>query len=282
MLKSMSERRISKILVGTETSDGAGVRLRRIIDQRVMKETDPFLLLDFFGSEDPDEYIAGFPWHPHRGIETVTYMIEGEVHHEDSLGNGGVIKGGDVQWMTAGSGIIHQEMPHVTNGMMKGFQLWVNLPANQKMSKPRYQEYSSEIIPLIKNGDTKVKVIAGDFKGTQGPVKGLYMQPLYLDIKLGPHSELTIPIDNNYSSFAYVFEGEGFFPEDTIISEGKLVIFTEGDSVKIQTKTSGIRFIFVAGKPLNEAIAWQGPIVMNTQEELKAAFRELKEDIFIK
>jgi redox-sensitive bicupin YhaK (pirin superfamily) len=209
-------------------------------------------------------------------------MIEGEVQHEDSLGNKGVIKGGDVQWMTAGSGIIHQEMPHVTNGLMKGFQLWVNLPANQKMSKPRYQEYSSDTIPLIKSNNTKIKVIAGDYEGIQGPVKGLYMQPLYMDIELGSNSELTIPVEENYSSFAYIFEGEGFFAGNTNVSEGKLVIFTEGDSVKIQTKSTRIRFIFVAGKPLKEPIAWQGPIVMNTQKELNTAFRELREDTFIK
>lgn len=278
---NMAIRKISNIYEGAETSDGAGVKLKRIINQNIMKETDPFLLLDFFGSNDPDEYIAGFPWHPHRGIETVTYMLDGEVQHEDSLGNKGVIGSGDIQWMTAGSGIIHQEMPHVTDGLMKGFQLWVNLPAEQKMTSPRYQEYSSKLIPEIKTKGTRIKVIAGNYKNTEGPVKGLFMQPLYLDIELGINSDIKIPIEKTYNSFAYVFKGEGQFSND-IISEGKLAVFTKGDSVSITTKEKGIRFILVAGEPLHEPIAWQGPIVMNTHEELDIAFKELREDTFIK
>lgn len=278
----MKKRKISKIINGTETSDGAGVKLTRIISQSVMKETDPFLMLDFFGSDNPDEYMAGFPWHPHRGIETVTYMIAGEVQHEDSLGNKGVIKAGDVQWMTAGSGIIHQEMPHVTDGLMKGFQLWVNLPAEYKMTKPRYQEYSAETIPVIKTGNTIIKIIAGKYSGTEGPVKGVFIQPLYLDISLGKNSELSIPIENDLNSFAYIFEGSGFFEDSTSVQNGNLLIFSNGNSVKFKTESSSIRFILVAGKPLNETIAWQGPIVMNTQEELDTAFKELREDKFIK
>lgn len=278
----MTERTIIEILEGVETSDGAGVRLKRIINHNIIEKTDPFLLLDFFGSDNPDEYIAGFPWHPHRGIETVTYMIAGEVQHEDSLGNRGVIKGGDLQWMTAGSGIIHQEMPKVTNGLMKGFQLWVNLPAEYKMTKPRYQEYPADTIPFIKTGNTIIKIIAGKYSGTEGPVKGVFIQPLYLDISLGVNSELLIPIENDYNSFAYIFEGSGFFEDSTIVQNGNLLIFSKGNSVKFKTESSSIRFILVAGKPLNETVAWQGPIVMNTQEELDTAFKELREDKFIK
>lgn len=278
----MSEGKIRKITEGIETTDGAGVKLTRLISQNVMKETDPFLMLDFFGSDKPAEYIAGFPWHPHRGIETVTYMLAGEVEHEDSLGNKGVIKAGDVQWMTAGSGIIHQEMPKVKNGLMKGFQLWVNLPAEHKMTAPRYQEYSSDTIPRITKGNTEIKIIAGDYEGITGPVRGMYMRPLYLDINLDKNSDILIPINKSYNSFAYILEGSGFFENDSLIQNGKLVIFSKGESVKVITGNDSIRFILVAGKPLNEPIAWQGPIVMNTQEELNTAFKELREDRFIK
>jgi quercetin 2,3-dioxygenase len=278
----MPERKVTKIYEGIDTSDGAGVKLKRLISQENMKETDPFLMLDFFGSDDPDEYIAGFPWHPHRGIETVTYMLEGKVQHEDSLGNKGIIERGDIQWMTAGSGIIHQEMPQISEGLMKGFQLWVNLPAKHKMTVPRYQEYSSDLIPVIKTEKSKIKVIAGSFENIEGPVKGLYMQPLYLDIELDANSELSVPVDEKFNTFAYIIEGTGYFSDMEKVSKGKLLIFTDGDTVSIKTKTDGIRFILVAGKPLNEPIAWQGPIVMNTQEELNTAFRELREDTFIK
>ncbi len=278
----MKERKISRITEGIETSDGAGVKLSRIISQSLMKETDPFLMLDFFGSENPDEYIAGFPWHPHRGIETVTYMLNGKVQHEDSMGNKGVIKGGDIQWMTAGSGIVHQEMPKVTDGLMKGFQLWVNLPSEHKMTNPEYQDYSADEIPIIKTDKSKIKVIAGEFSGIKGPVIGNFMQPLYLDIELDVNSELSIPLESNYNSFVYIFEGKGYFSEKKIVTEGNLIIFSEGDFIKLQTKDENIRFILVAGKPINEPIAWQGPIVMNTQEELNTAFKELREDKFIK
>ncbi len=278
----MPERKINKVTRGIETSDGAGVRLTRIISQSVIKETDPFLMLDFFGSDNPDEYIAGFPWHPHRGIETVTYMLAGEVQHEDSLGNKGVIKAGDVQWMTAGSGIIHQEMPQLRDGLMKGFQLWVNLPAEHKMTKPSYQEYSSDTIPIIKTGDTIIKIIAGDYEGTKGPVKGVFIQPLFLDINLGINSKISIPIDNEYNSFAYIFEGKGVVEDSTTVQNGNLLIFSKGSFVSFETESSSIRFILVAGKPLNEPVAWQGPIVMNTQDELNIAFKEIREDNFIK
>jgi quercetin 2,3-dioxygenase len=278
----MSERKISRILEGVNTSDGAGVQLKRIISQNIMKETDPFLMLDFFGSDNPDEYIAGFPWHPHRGIETVTYMLKGKVEHEDSLGNKGIISSGDIQWMTAGSGIIHQEMPQVTNGQMKGFQLWVNLPAEHKMTEPGYQEYSSATIPVSKSGKNTIKIIAGNFKGTKGSVTGLFMQPLYLDIQMGKNSELTVPVEEGFNSFVYIFEGAAYFSDSEENSNGELIIFTDGDSIRIKTETSGSRFILLAGKPLNEPIAWQGPIVMNSQEQLKTAFKELREDTFIK
>lgn len=278
----MSERKVVQSLEGIKTSDGAGVKLTRIINQNNMKKTDPFLMLDFFGSDDPDEYSAGFPWHPHRGIETVTYMLDGEVEHEDSLGNRGTIGRGDVQWMTAGSGIIHQEMPHITNGKMRGFQLWVNLPAEHKMTEPRYQEYTSDVIPLIKTGNNTIKIIAGNFQNKKGPVTGLFMQPLYLDIHLGTHSQVSIPVENGFNAFAYIFEGEGIFSVNQKFGEGKLLIFSDGNTISVKTGNKQIRFIFAAGPPLNQPVAWQGPIVMNTQDQLITAFRELREDTFIK
>ena len=278
----MAERTITEIFEGVETSDGAGVRLKRIINHKILEKTDPFLMLDFFGSENPDDYIAGFPWHPHRGIETVTYMLKGEVQHEDSLGNKGVIKGGDLQWMTAGSGIIHQEIPKVTNGLMKGFQLWVNLPSKQKMTAPGYQEYSAESIPIVEDEKMRVKVISGRFGNIEGPVIGNYIQPLFLDIEINKNSELTIPVETDHNLFTYIFEGEGFFGEEQKIQAGKLIIFSEGDFLKIKTGKSSIRLLLIAGKPLKEPVAWRGPIVMNTEEELDTAFRELQEDTFIK
>ena len=204
------------------------------------------------------------------------------MQHEDSLGNKGVIKGGDLQWMTAGSGIIHQEMPKVTDGLMKGFQLWVNLPADQKMTTPGYQEYSADRIPIVEDEKMKVKVISGRFGNNEGPVKGNYIQPLFLDIELNKNSEITIPVENDHNLFTYIFKGEGFFGDEQKVQAGKLVIFSQGDSVRIRTATSRVRLLLIAGKPLKEPVAWRGPIVMNTEEELDMAFRELQEDSFIK
>ena len=280
-----SFRKITRIIQGTKTSDGAGVNLMRIFGFYETGLLDPFLMLDFFGSDNPDDYIAGFPWHPHRGIETVTYMLDGSVEHGDSLGNSGVIHAGDIQWMTAGSGIIHQEMPKAGEGGMHGFQLWINLPASHKMMKPRYQEIKAEEIPIIKdkNGVT-IKVIAGELNGTIGPVKDIIADPVYLDIEVPENSVCTIKVNPDHTVFAYVFEGEGFFDEtsERPIKKGQLVKLTDGDTVKVTTKEHTTRFILVSGKPLNEPIAWRGPIVMNTDEELDLAFREYRNGTFIK
>jgi hypothetical protein len=246
---------------------------------------DPFLLLDNFGSDNADDYIAGFPWHPHRGIETVTYMLAGEVEHGDSMGNKGVIYSGDVQWMTAGSGIIHQEMPKRFEEKMRGFQLWVNLPRSHKMMAPRYREVKSETIPEFSpNPNVKIKIIAGQLNGTKGPVQDLVVDTEYFDIAISPNTEFEVSTKHDYKAFAFVFEGSGYFDPDNknIIKEDHLVIFDQGDKVKIRTKADPVRFLFVSGKPLNEPIAWRGPIVMNTDEELMVAFQEYRNGTFIK
>ena len=278
-------RKISRLIVGAKTSDGAGVSLLRVFGFHETGLLDPFLLLDFFGSENPDDYIAGFPWHPHRGIETVTYMLDGSVEHGDSLGNSGVIHAGDIQWMTAGSGIIHQEMPKAAEGGMHGFQLWVNLPASHKMMKPRYQEIKAEDVPVVKDEYGIItKVIAGEFNSVRGPVKDIIADPVYFDISLPENTEYTVAVNPDYTVFAFVFEGEGFFDEsyERAIKKGQLVKLTEGDAVKVTTKEHNTRFILVSGKPLNEPVAWRGPIVMNTDEELDLAFREYRSGTFIK
>jgi quercetin 2,3-dioxygenase len=278
-------RKIDRILQGQKTSDGAGVSLIRIFGFYEKGLFDPFLLLDFFGSDNPDDYMAGFPWHPHRGMETVTYMLEGSVEHGDSMGNSGVIHSGEIQWMTAGSGIIHQEMPQRQDGHMHGFQLWVNLPADQKMMKPRYQDIKAEEIKAVEleNG-VVVKVLAGTFNGTPGPVKDIVADPLYFDISMPASTSFEFNVHPEYTLFAYVFEGSAFFDEiyKNPIKQGQLVRLSEGDLIKIRTAESSARFILVSGKPLNEPVAWRGPIVMNTDEELDIAFREYRNGTFIK
>jgi quercetin 2,3-dioxygenase len=278
-------RKISHIIDGKKTSDGAGVNLLRVFGFYETGMFDPFLLLDFFGSDNPVDYIAGFPWHPHRGIETVTYMLEGSVEHGDSMGNSGIIHTGDVQWMTAGSGIIHQEMPKADKGYMHGFQLWVNLPATHKMMSPRYQEIKASEIPVVKeeNGVT-VKVIAGKLNSIEGPVKDIIADPVYFDISIPQNTTYLLNVKEDYAVFAFVFEGEGFFDEDhgKQVKKGQLVKLTNGDQVKFTTTGRNVRFILVSGKPLNEPVAWRGPIVMNTDEELDLAFREYRTGTFIK
>jgi quercetin 2,3-dioxygenase len=278
-------RKISHIIDGQKTSDGAGVSLLRVFGFYETGLFDPFLLLDFFGSENPNDYIAGFPWHPHRGIETVTYMLEGSVEHGDSMGNSGTIHTGDVQWMTAGSGIIHQEMPKADKGYMHGFQLWVNLPATHKMMNPRYQEIKASAIPILKeeNG-VIVKVIAGEHNGIVGPVKDIVADPVYFDISMPENATYLLNVNKDYTVFAFIFDGEGFFDEslEKPIKKGQLVRLTDGDLVKLTTTIHKARFILVSGKPLNEPVAWRGPIVMNTDEELDVAFREYRSGTFIK
>ena len=299
----MSIRPVKRIIQSQPTLEGAGVHLRRAFGFGQTEEFDPFLLLDDFRNENPADYLAGFPWHPHRGIETITYVLAGTVNHGDSLGNAGTLGGGDVQWMTAGSGILHQEMPKGdTNGRMHGFQLWANLPSSLKMTKPRYQDIVSGEIPEVTDDDgTKVRIICGDFWGKSGPVDGVAADPRYLDVWVPPGKRKSLPVETSRHAFAYVFEGAGTFrsaskPQpvrtDRVGSTGgeiyelvgnrSLVLFDSGDEVTVQAGDAGIRFLLVSGQPLEEPVAWRGPIVMNTQEELRQAYAELHTGTFIK
>ena len=280
-------RKIKVSLKSRPTFEGAGVRLKRAFGY-ADPSLDPFLLLDDFHSDNPNDYIRGFPWHPHRGIETITYMLHGKVEHGDSLGNGGIIEAGDVQWMTAGSGIIHQEMPKKDEDdtLLWGFQLWANLPASHKMMDPRYRDLKSNEIPEISLNDdnVKIKIICGEINGTKGPVQDIVTEPEYLDVTINPNSEFVHHIQNGHNVFTYTIEGEGFF-DDTkreIIGKETLIIFKEGDAINISTKNQKVRFLLVSGKPLKEPVAWRGPIVMNTEEELTVAFTEYQNGTFIK
>jgi len=299
----MSIRPIKRLSEPTPTIEGAGVRLRRAFGFGDTRETDPFLLLDDFRNERPEDYLAGFPWHPHRGIETITYVLAGTVEHGDSLGNSGVLGAGDVQWMTAGSGIIHQEMPKGDHGgRMHGFQLWANLPASLKMTAPRYQDVKGTDVPEVTDDDgTKVRVVCGSFWGVSGPVDGIAAEPSYLDVSVPPGKKKTLPVETTRHAFAYVFAGSGKFanaspPRDVRTdrigawktpvwehAENRcLIIFDRGDEVTVEAGEQGIRFLLVSGKPLQEPVAWYGPIVMNTQAELKQAFAELQDGTFLK
>ncbi|MCP5103823.1 MAG: pirin family protein [bacterium] len=277
-------RKISKILKSKPFVEGAGVRLKRAFGNNEVSLLDPFLLLDDFHSDNPDDYIAGFPSHPHRGIETITYMLQGSVEHQDSIGNRGVIRDGDVQWMTAGSGIIHSEMPQRREGLLQGFQLWVNLPAASKMMKPRYQEIKSENIPEISlAGGVTVKVISGLVDGTSGAVRDIVVDPEFLDVFVPPGTEFSHPVKTDYTVFAYVIAGAGYFQEaaKTPVAAEHLVIFEVGDRVHVTGGDDSVRFLLVSGKPIKEQVAWYGPIVMNTQEELRIAFEEYQNGTFI-
>jgi quercetin 2,3-dioxygenase len=274
------ERQVQKILSRRLTLEGAGVKLKRVLGNDEESTLDPFLLLDHFGSENPEDYIKGFPWHPHRGMETVTYMWTGEVEHGDSMGNKGVIKSGDVQWMTAGSGIIHQEMPQKYDGLMQGFQLWVNLPAKKKMVDPKYRGIVKEQIPTFQKDGIRIKSIAGKVDGTQGPVRDLAIDIEYFDVELGSGKTFEHTTATNDTVFAYIIDGSVEVQGKTI-THGHCVVFGEGDFVIIGSQ-KGSRFLYVSGEPLNEPVAWRGPIVMNTQEELDTAFEELDAGTFIK
>jgi redox-sensitive bicupin YhaK (pirin superfamily) len=277
--------KIARIINGQKTSDGAGVSLMRIFGFYEEGLLDPFLLLDFFGSDNPDDFIAGFPWHPHRGIETVTYMLNGRVEHEDSMGNKGIISSGDIQWMTAGSGIIHQEMPQSDGTRMNGFQLWVNLPASHKMMKPRYQEIKANDVPKanLDNG-VQIKVIAGVFNGTRGPVVDIVADPIYFDVDVPANTQFDIEVNEGYTVFCFAFEGEGYFDESAkeLVKSGQGALLMSGNTVRVTTSNSNLRFIMISGKPINEPIAWRGPIVMNTDEELAIAFSEYRQGAFLK
>ncbi len=299
----MSVRPIKRLLEAQPTVEGAGVRLRRAFGFGETGEFDPFLLFDDFRNDRPDDYLAGFPWHPHRGIETITYILAGSVDHADSLGNHGSLGSGDVQWMTAGSGIIHQEMPHGDPaGRMHGFQLWSNLPASLKMTAPRYQDVPAAAIPTVTDDDgTSVRIICGSFWGATGPVEGIAADPQYLDVSVPPGHRRNLPIDSSRQAFAYVFAGSGTFAHASIPREvtteglGKtlgvtrgevqnrsLVLFDSGDEIAVQAGERGIRFLLVTGKPIREPIAWHGPIVMNTREEIQQAFAEYKAGTFLR
>lgn len=274
------ERQIRKILNRRPTIEGAGVKLKRVLGNDSDSTLDPFLLLDHFGSDYPDDYILGFPWHPHRGMETVTYMWTGEVEHGDSIGNSGVIKSGDVQWMTAGSGIIHQEMPQKYAGLMQGFQLWVNLPAAKKMIEPKYRGIEKNQIPTAEKDGRKVKVIAGKVDAIIGPVKDLAIEIEYFDVELSAAGSFEHSVPKANTVFAYVVEGSIEIAGHKVM-QGQCAVFGEGDSVKVAS-AEGSRFLFVSGEPLNEPVAWRGPIVMNTEEELDEAFEELELGTFIR
>ena len=299
----MSLRPVKQILQTTPTIEGAGVKLQRAFGFGKTKEFDPFLLLDDFRNEHPEDYLKGFPWHPHRGIETITYVLAGTVEHGDSLGSGGKMGAGDVQWMTAGSGILHQEMPKGdAAGRMHGFQLWANLPASLKMTDPRYQDIPASAIPEVTDDDgTRVRVICGEFWGKRGPVEGVAADPSYLDISVAPGQRKRLKVDITRNAFAYVFAGSGTFRDSSkpraVLTEQaadpdaapvydvknhSLVLFDRGDEITVQAGDEGIRFLLVSGKPIEEPVAWYGPIVMNTQEQLRQAISELQSGGFIK
>ena len=299
----MSLRPVKQIFETKPTVEGAGVKLQRAFGFGKTTEFDPFLLLDDFRSDNPADYLAGFPWHPHRGIETITYVLAGEVAHGDSLGNKGRMTAGDVQWMTAGSGILHQEMPKGdAEGRMHGFQLWANLPAALKMTAPRYQDIAAAAIPEVTEDDgSRARIICGEFWGKKGPVEGVAADPRYVDISVPPGKRKRIQVETTRNAFAYVFAGAGTFrdastpqavltesavdPNATPVYDAKnhsLVLFDQGDEIVVQAGPEGIRFLLVSGKPLEEPVAWYGPIVMNTDAELRQAMSELQNGKFIR
>jgi len=299
----MSLRPVKEILQTKSTLEGAGVKLQRAFGFGKTKEFDPFLLFDDFRNENPEDYIAGFPWHPHRGIETITYVLAGSVEHGDSLGNKGKMTAGDVQWMTAGSGILHQEMPKGDErGRMHGFQLWANLPRSLKMTDPRYQDIPADAIPEVTDDDgTKVRIICGEFWGKKGPVEGVAADPNYIDVSVAPGRRKRLKVETDRNAFAYVFAGAGTFrdasdPQAVLTEQAadpganaaydatnhSLVLFDRGDEIVVQAGEEGIRFLLVSGKPIEEPVAWYGPIVMNSPGELKQAMMELQDGTFIK
>jgi redox-sensitive bicupin YhaK (pirin superfamily) len=299
----MSLRPVKDVRQSVATMEGAGVALRRAFGFGNTSDFDPFLLFDDFRNDNPDAYLAGFPWHPHRGIETITYVLAGTVEHGDSLGNRGHMGPGDVQWMTAGSGILHQEMPKGDpQGRMHGFQLWSNLPSSLKMTKPRYQDITAKDIPEVTDDDgTRVRVIIGDFWGKSGPVEGVAADPRYLDVSVPPGKTRRLAVDRANNAFAYVFAGSGSFrgasdPQAVatemvggtddgkfdLVTNRSLVLFDRGDEIVVQAGDDGIRFLLVSGKPLEEPVAWRGPIVMNSNSELQQAYAELRAGTFIR
>jgi redox-sensitive bicupin YhaK (pirin superfamily) len=300
----MSIRPVKDVFQAKPTVEGAGVKLRRAFGFGKTTDFDPFLLFDDFRNDRPDDYLAGFPWHPHRGIETITYVLAGSVAHGDSLGNRGNLGAGDIQWMTAGSGIMHQEMPKGDRqGRMHGFQLWANLPASLKMTAPRYQDIAARDVPEVVDDDgTRVRVVCGSFWGKTGPVEGVAADPQYLDVFVPPGRRKRLAIETSRHAFAYVFEGSGTFRDASgprqvqtewvgaaseggaadVVGNRSLVLFDRGDEVTVQAGDEGIRFLLVSGTPIEEPVAWYGPIVMNTQEELRQTYAELRDGTFIR
>ena len=283
---NLKHRKVAQIVEPQTVTEGAGVKLKRSIATATLDNLDPFLLFDHFGSSDPNDYIKGFPMHPHRGIETVTYMIEGLVNHKDSMGNSGSISGGDVQWMTAGGGIMHEEMPQPGKRDMVGFQLWVNLPARLKMTTPRYQNIASEQIPEITRADgVKIRVIAGEVDGIRGPVTDIFADPIYLDVSIPANGAFSYPIDRGHTVFAYVFEGQGVFGADgrqkaDRVTHPRLVVLSDTGFFEAQATESYVRLLLISAKPLKEPIARYGPFVMNTQDEIQQALEDLRNGTF--
>ncbi len=281
-------RKVIQIIKPQTVMEGAGVRLKRSIATATLDHLDPFLLFDHFGTDNPDDYIKGFPIHPHRGIETVTYMINGHVNHKDSIGNSGSIGSGDIQWMTAGGGIMHEEMPQPAQGEMIGFQLWVNLPARLKMTKPRYQGILSNQIPEVTREDgVQIRVIAGEVDGVRGAISEIFADPAYLDVSIPAKGSFSHPVEKEHTAFAYVFEGRGFFGSDenaqqSSVSQPGLVVLGDGDYIQAGAANEPVRFLLISGKPLNEPIARYGPFVMNTQEEIQQALKDLKNGTFVR
>jgi redox-sensitive bicupin YhaK (pirin superfamily) len=296
-------RMIHKVWKSKPTIEGAGVHLKRVFGFSQVPMFDPFLLLDDFRSDNPEHYIKGFPWHPHRGIETITYVLRGDVEHGDSMGNKGIISSGDIQWMTAGSGIIHQEMPQGdADGLMLGFQLWANLPKSRKMMEPRYRDVKSRQIPevVLENG-TKIKIICGKVGGQEGPVRDIVIDPEYLDVTVPARSEFLHPTKRGHTVFAYVIDGKGYFCQEKnpfsyeieginyfdmdrepYVGNETIVLFDDGNQVMVSTEGEGVRFLLISGRLIGEPVAWYGPIVMNTEEELQIAFEEYRSGNFIK
>jgi quercetin 2,3-dioxygenase len=269
----MMSRAIRQLVKAAAVTEGAGVTVHRTIGTPALKNLDPFLMLDHFSSDDPDDYIAGFPDHPHRGFITFTYMLDGHMLHQDSMGNKGDLRSGGAQWMKAASGVIHSEMPQQSDGLMRGFQLWINLPAAEKMTDPAYQEFSPEAIPEIQDGHAKVRILAGSHAGQRGVIQDTNTDVLYLDVRLDPGASFNQPLENSHSAFIYLFEGSGQIGK-TDLSTHSLAVLGEGDAVGLTAGPQGARFILVAGKPIREPIVQYGPFVMNTREEIEQAMRD--------
>lgn len=278
------DRKIKRYFIGRQAQDGSGVKLYRTFGYHEIPEFDPFLMMDFFDSTNPDDYTKGFPWHPHRGIETVTYLVTGKIEHQDSLGNKGIIGDGDCQWMKAGSGILHQEMP-IASPRMLGVQIWLNIPAKDKMTPPKYGDITVDMIPVYKDEKEVVHIIAGKYNGLVGPIQGeTQIEPMFFDVELKENEEFIFNLDSSFNAYAFLIEGEANFDveKEKVISNPNGVLYEDGDTIRINTKAKAARFLLVAGKKINEPIAWGGPIVMNTKEELNLAFKELDEGTFIK